>query len=378
MKMIPEEGRLEETYMKKAEAGRRTGWKLGLMIGVLFLWWAAFQKPVQASDGYIIWGSDTRYLTSSEIADMPAQVVCYAKNEIYARHGRMFHSQELQNYFDAQYWYYGTISPEAFSPSYLNQYETANVDLLSKREKQLVSGGYVLDSAWYSYDPVYEYSGYGYDVEYYDNTYIFPDSNTRYLSQSEVNALTLQEICYAKNEIYARRGRMFQSQELTDYFNTKSWYWGTIRPENFSPSVFNSYETANIDLLNNTEQSRQAGGYVLDLPGYNIYAVRGVSSYSLGSEYIFYDSDSRYLTDAEVNALSCQMACYAKNEIYARHGRMFQSQELRNYFNSKSWYFGTISPENFSSSVLNKYEVANIEALKNREFSLNPAGYQLY
>ena len=365
-------------YMKRVDTGKRTGWKLGVLIGVLFLWWAAFQKPVQASDGYIIWGSDTRYLTSAEIADMPLQVICYAKNEIYARHGRRFQSDELQNYFDEQYWYFGTISPEDFSPTYLNQYETANVELLSKRENQLSSGGYVLDSAWYSYDPVYEYSGYGYETVYYDGTYILPDSNTRYLSQSEVNALTLQEICYAKNEIYARHGRMFQSQELTDYFNTKVWYWGTVGPENFSPSVFNCYETANIDLLSNTEKARQAGGYVLDQPGYNIYAVRGVSSSGVGSEYIFYDSDSRYLSDAEVNALSCQMACYAKNEIYARHGRIFQSQELSNYFNSKSWYFGTISPENFSSSVLNKYEVANIEALKNREFSLNPAGYQLY
>lgn len=359
--------------MSKMKEWKKAGKQLLMGICAAFMVWGAAGGTADAENGYIISGSDTRYISSSEIQNMPVQVICYAKNEIYARNGRRFQSTELQNYFDEQYWYYGTISPEAFSPSYLNQYETANVELLSKREKELLPGGYVLDSNWYSYDPVYAYS----EGWSYDSSYIFSDSDRRYLSQSEVSALTLQEICYAKNEIFARHGRLFQSQELSDYFGTKSWYYGCVSPDNFSYSVFNSYETANIELLKNTENARQSGGYVLDQPGYNIYAVRSSSSY-VGSEYIFYDSDSRYLSDAEVNSLSCQMACYAKNEIYARHGRIFQAQELRDYFNSKSWYFGTVSAENFSSSVFNKYETANIEALKNREFSLNSAGYQLY
>lgn len=349
-----------------------------VIVCAVLLGWAGQKNLAEAANGYIISGSDTRYLGNDEIAGMPAQVICYAKNEIYARHGRLFASAELQNYFNSQTWYYGYVQPNDFSPSVFNKYETANVDLLSKREKELVSGGYALDAAGYSYDPVYAYSGGAAYTGSGNSSYLFADSDRRYLSQSEVNALTLQAICYAKNEIYARHGRMFHSQELTDYFNSKTWYSGTIQPESFSPSVFNSYETANIDLLSNTEKSRQAGGYVLDQPGYNIYAVGGTSLYAGGNEYIFGDSDVRYLTDAEVSSLSCQMACYAKNEIYARHGRIFQSQELKDYFNSKSWYNGTISPENFSASVFNKYETANIEALKNREFSLNPAGYQLY
>lgn len=345
---------------------------------VLTIGFCAKTEKAEAANGYIISGSDTRYLTSGEISGMSAQVICYAKNELYARHGRLFESDELQNYFDGQSWYYGYVNPDSFSPSVFNKYETANVDLLSKREAELVRGGYALDVPGYSYDPVYAYSEGGVIYSSSSNSsYIFADSDRRYLNQSEVNALTLQAICYAKNEIYARHGRMFVSQELTDYFNTKSWYYGSVYPENFSPSVFNTYETANIDLLNNTEQARQAGGYVLDQPGYNIYAV-GTAGNSTGSEFIFYDSDSRYLSDAEVNSLSCQMACYAKNEIYARHGRMFVSQELNDYFNSKSWYYGTILPDNFSASVFNKYENANIEALKNREFSLDSRGYQLY
>lgn len=364
--------------MRKHLSVKKAGRKMLMLFGTVVTVWGMAFGAAEADNGYIISDSDTRYISYSEIKNMSAQVICYAKNEIYARNGRKFQSKELQNYFNEQYWYYGTINPDAFSASYLNQYETANVDLLDQREKELVSGGYVLDTNGYSYDPVYAYSAI-WSYAGFDDGCVVPDSSSRYMTPGEIKMLTLQEICYAKNEIYARHGRKFQSQELTDYFNSKSWYYGYIEPNDFSASVFNSYETANIDMLQQAEQERKSGGYVLDQPGYNIYAVTS-SEYTgsyLDSEYIFYDSDSRYLSDAEVNSLSCQMACYAKNEIYARHGRKFQSQELTDYFNSKSWYFGTVSAENFSSGVFNKYEVANIEALQNREFSLNASGYQL-
>lgn len=36
---------------------------------------------------FIIPDVDIEYLSSADIQDMPLQVVCYAKNEIYARHG---------------------------------------------------------------------------------------------------------------------------------------------------------------------------------------------------------------------------------------------------------------------------------------------------
>ena len=95
------------------------------------------------------------------------------------------------------------------------------------------------------------------------------------------------------------------------------------------------------------------------------------------SEYLFEDADKRFLTDQEVRALSLQALNYAKNEIYARHGRRFNSTELQEYFGSKSWYNGTISPDSFSESVFNSYEKKNIEILKNAEYSINSNGYPL-
>ena len=40
--------------------------------------------------GYLLPTSSYTYLDQSAVAGWPAQVVCYAKNEIYARNGRQF------------------------------------------------------------------------------------------------------------------------------------------------------------------------------------------------------------------------------------------------------------------------------------------------
>jgi FKBP-type peptidyl-prolyl cis-trans isomerase 2 len=101
--------------------------------------------------------------------------------------------------------------------------------------------------------------------------YIFPDVDSRYLTDSEISLLTLQQVCYAKNEVYAIHGRQFVSVELQQYFGSKSWYYGFIAPSDFSDSVFNDIEKANIQKLVNRENALSGGaGYKLDQPGYDI------------------------------------------------------------------------------------------------------------
>lgn len=86
-------------------------------------------------------------------------------------------------------------------------------------------------------------------------------------------------------------------------------------------------------------------------------------------EYFFPDSDSRYLTDEDLAVYSYDQLELAKNEIYARHGRQFVTQRIADYFNSKSWYQGTIDPETFDAqqdSIFNEYEIANIQKIDER------------
>lgn len=100
----------------------------------------------------------------------------------------------------------------------------------------------------------------------------------------------------------------------------------------------------------------------------------------LDGDYILPDSSSRLLTDADIEGLSARELNYAKNEIYARHGRIFDSPELREYFESKSWYEGEYTAEEFdaeSGSILNENEKKNAEFLSDAENELEPGGYQL-
>lgn len=80
-------------------------------------------------------------------------------------------------------------------------------------------------------------------------------------------------------------------------------------------------------------------------------------------EFIFADSDRRYLTVEDLQGMDAQTLRYARNEIYARYGRRFKDQELQNYFDSKSWYVGLIAPEDFKESTLSDIERKNAELI---------------
>ena len=87
-------------------------------------------------------------------------------------------------------------------------------------------------------------------------------------------------------------------------------------------------------------------------------------------DYIFPNSSSVLLTDAEVSGISKDQLRIGRNEILARHGRRFNDQALQQYFDSKSWDNGTISPDEFDANLdsrLNDVERANIEIIKKYE-----------
>ena len=71
-----------------------------------------------------------RYFTAEDFADCSEDILKLAKNEIYARHGRMFLDREIYKYFLTRMWYEPTYAPEEFDESCLNEYEKANIELL--------------------------------------------------------------------------------------------------------------------------------------------------------------------------------------------------------------------------------------------------------
>lgn len=76
------------------------------------------------------------------------------------------------------------------------------------------------------------------------------------------------------------------------------------------------------------------------------------------------DSATHVYTKDELSGLSNWELYIARNEIYARHGRGFQNQDLRDYFAGKSWYTERYSPEAFDSQVsLNSVEQQNADTI---------------
>ena len=85
-------------------------------------------------------------------------------------------------------------------------------------------------------------------------------------------------------------------------------------------------------------------------------------NYSNG--YILPDSSSKQLTYEDIQYLSGNELLLARNEIYARHGRIFDDTDIRAYFESQPWYNGTIEPKNFSENLLSELEKNNVAFIK--------------
>ncbi len=86
---------------------------------------------VYDASGYILPESSSRVLTDSDVAHLSKSELVLARNEIYARHGRTFKKQELQEYFNSKTWYSVNKNYNYSNDSLnLNAAEKANVRFL--------------------------------------------------------------------------------------------------------------------------------------------------------------------------------------------------------------------------------------------------------
>ena len=93
-------------------------------------------KPAQSGD-YLLPGSDSTYLSESDLTHLDREKLNLALNEIFARHGRRFSDASIRAYFESKSWYNGTVSPSDFDMSVLNQYELYNLNLISAYQEDL-------------------------------------------------------------------------------------------------------------------------------------------------------------------------------------------------------------------------------------------------
>ena len=101
---------------------------------------------------YIFPEVDKELLTEEDVKDLPAELLAYGRYEILAKHGELFESEELKEYFGNQKWYFGFLSDEKEVEGLLNDIEKENLAFLEKKEK--AEGGYELDQKDFDYEIV--------------------------------------------------------------------------------------------------------------------------------------------------------------------------------------------------------------------------------
>lgn len=104
----------------------------------------------------------------------------------------------------------------------------------------------------YIYDSYDDDDDYDTDYDEYENEdYILPTSDSEYLTRSDVEDLSQEENRLAINEIYARHGYTYTTEDLKEYFEDKSWYQSNpdVNQSTWNDSMLNNYERENINLL---------------------------------------------------------------------------------------------------------------------------------
>lgn len=79
---------------------------------------------------------------------------------------------------------------------------------------------------------------------------------------------------------------------------------------------------------------------------------------------------NRRLTMSDLYGYDCYGLRILRNCIFAYHGYIFQSDDLRWYFNQCPWYYPRYSSQSKVMKMMSKTEKANIELIKKREKQL--------
>jgi hypothetical protein len=223
--------------------------------------------------------------------------------EIEAIHGKVFPTEEwLQKYFDERYWY--KRNP-AYNPATLTDTERKNMEKLTAEKDK---GRHTAISIG--------------DMDNFQNAL---------LTEDKLAGLNILELRILREEFYARHGKKFDAPGIRDYFNWRDWY----KPAKNQTSIkLNKIEQENVDLLTNYEAKIREK-----------LSTEPLQEGTLGDMFA---EDLRVL----------------RNEIYARHGRIFKDADLQKYFESQAWY--KPNPD-FKDDLLNEIEAANLAKIKEAE-----------
>jgi hypothetical protein len=191
----------------------------------------------------------------------------------------------------------------------------------------------------------------------------YPQSSNTQLKKDELVKLGNWELRIMLNEIFARHGYEFnKNSKIMSYFNSQDWYVKTPKVSRNGAIIYNNYlsgtEKDNILLIKNTIKDFS------DIPSQDYLP----GKHPQGSTMKLTLNDIKKATQSDQWKLKVM-----RNEIFARHGYVFRSDKIGNYFKNQPWYDSRILDEkfNFYHYYLTKIEKFNIAQIRTIELKEN-------
>ena len=143
------------------------------------------------------------------------------------------------------------------------------------------------------------------------------------------------------------------------------WYYfdenGFMMKDTMTPDGF--YVGPNGEMISNPPSVNNVASY--PYPVEPSTALPEAATGQISGEFVFPNSSNVPLSASDMNGKTEWECRVARNEIYARHGRLFKDSTLQEYFNSCSWYRGTIAPDAFrDETILSRLEKDNIKVIE--------------
>lgn len=299
------------------------------------------------SESYVLSAVETRYYSRSELSGMTRQQLFLAEREMLARYGCTFNDGDLDEYFYAKSWYTPDAPASNFNESRMTP--TERVNLLLLRAMLMEKDGTASNNPYLKENN---------DVE----GWILNFTDASRITKTDVENLSEKALIIAANEIYARRGYIFDDDDLQIYFSSKNWYVPETPAANFDTATLSEIESENYTCLQECAKKLQ---------GVRFSAGNKYQPYYYSyTEYQFPTSDKEALKPWMLEYMSAEELMLARNEIYARYGYSYTNSSLREYFMNCSWYYPTVIPTKLELIHLTKLELANVKLIQAFELNL--------
>ena len=176
--------------------------------------------------------------------------------------------------------------------------------------------------------------------------YVLPESDSRYYSHSEMTGMPLNYLLVARQELFARHGVTASDINLQEYFEAREWYSATSEAY-----TFNTYEDLNLKLLNVC---------IAQAEGTFTTSTNAYLAYLSNNDGILPFSSTEYLNADDLYNLNQNELLLVRNEIYARHGYIFEDLLILDFFLAQDWYVPAVLPADFDGNTLNEFEAGNV------------------